>query len=1312
MNQPITLPAPLQDKLSALAAHIRKQRILRGLCLTALLALMGWFLVFALDSLVHFSQPILSVLLIIGVNGVAISILGTLTWALVGKIDFAALAALIEKQHPELKERLTSTINLTDESKQAHGSEIFIAHVLQETEMHTRTMVFRKAVAKQSIYLWGAGLAFLSLAIVALAVFQTERTTQFGQRLFFAWLPQPPLVIEVTPGNSTQLADQPLTISAKISTASVRTDMPKTSELVVTQNGKTRHIPMETADGKTFAIKLDKLDGTLTYHVKAGQSVSETFTLNALHAAELDRDKCQVFVTLPEYFRHVEQREQPFTLADKPIMLEYCRVRLHLPFRKPAKSAKVVIYDSENAELPPVWTGPVRIADNIGQVKLPWLPGTKEYRMELQTIAKGNVRETVSLSDFSVYPDTPPMFVEEGPDATRIVGLTEKKFGGEAVTSTQRVHPEGHLKYNMRILDLEGLGEVSWEYRVNDGPVQSLPLHKAKGDPDLVGEGYLPLSRLAIKNGDSLDIRLKVTDNFSIAEKSYKTLKGEDFPSKNLKPHSAYYPAAGEGSDGWLSLRIDEAVEQSPQQREIVDQRQEIEQELFELTRKLEMRNEVLKDLINESKKSPHFSPPNKERLEDLRKDTQKVQQELNKLAQKASMVPEMEQMAMNMDDVARKELARLNQSLQSALINKDNAVQRQKNLTKGQRELTQALERLKKLNEANDEVAQERLDAAKIEELAQKENDLSKETQAMKDKTDQDPKSKNDPQMMAKLEKMKAKQAELSEQVKKMTGDNLQQAMQQAQSDKAKALSEEARKLAQAQENMVKKADREYQQKIKELLADFAKKQQAIATKADKLGQDTAKDVRANDIPELNAQPTKKAADFLVAGAAVPALSQQEQALREMKRVEKDLKEFANRLDLYRNLDIHPRVALKQLVKLQQQLVKDMPTSDEHVRMIPLQMKKLVDLLGRITRKQAQVKQLLDKLVLPRQTRMLQDVRRSANQAVDLLSKIRLVQAYDVMQETRDSLEFMMRTLPDLPEKMNPFPKKSESDKAKLLALKQAKDFQQLGKEQQELHDALKKFLERPEVAGLSGKNHPLAKMSKEQQDLKDKTNALMKDLLKLSQNQEKSPDAKKSGEDAAKLSQDAELAMKQSQEKTKVGSVPEARQEAKNAAEKLKQAADQAKQMAMQIAQAKSNDKNEGKMQLKGDAAKALKEGQTKMQQAKQEMKQGKLGKASQSMKQAAQAMMKAAKQMKSQQQSKFKPMGKKPNQNFAPPQQAPLTKLPKGLKMGEGKLFQLQPGQLQSGPLGIGRADYGEAYMDILRQYHKGLKTMRAK
>src|SRR5262249_2242957 len=122
------------------------------------------------------------------------------------------------------------------------------------------------------------------------------------------------------------------------------------------------------------------------------------------------------------------------------------------------------------------------------------------------------------------------------------------------------------------------------------------------------------------------------------------------------------------------------------------------------------------------------------EQLNQLRKDNQSAEKALRDLARDADATPDLDALAEKARGAAAQQMARSEAARRDAAAQKKMA-ERDRPVGKGDAELTAALKRLEELRQANERLAKERLDRAKLEMLAEREKDLAERAAAQAEK-------------------------------------------------------------------------------------------------------------------------------------------------------------------------------------------------------------------------------------------------------------------------------------------------------------------------------------------------------------------------------------------------------------------------------------------------------------------------------------------------------------------------------------------------------------------------------------------------
>jgi hypothetical protein len=201
------VPNPNFEKpLAELGQQIRGQRLVRAQCRLVLILALLFAGVFLLDSVVSFSPAALRLGLAVLVG---VSLLGMFLGLVFSfrRLNATTLAAIVERKHPELGERLISMVNLA-EHEPGHGNPEFIACLHQETEARLVQVDLRRSFSSHQNRSLSM-LAGLGILIVLLPVFFWNSYADFARRFFnpFSTSDQPTDGIVTQP---VKLASEPI----------------------------------------------------------------------------------------------------------------------------------------------------------------------------------------------------------------------------------------------------------------------------------------------------------------------------------------------------------------------------------------------------------------------------------------------------------------------------------------------------------------------------------------------------------------------------------------------------------------------------------------------------------------------------------------------------------------------------------------------------------------------------------------------------------------------------------------------------------------------------------------------------------------------------------------------------------------------------------------------------------------------------------------------------------------------------------------------------------------------------------------------
>jgi hypothetical protein len=878
-------------------------------------------------------------------------------------IDLDAVAALIEEEYPDLAERLTTAVELSGKKDDLHGSPVLIGLLLTETAHRSATLDFRRAAPGRSARRLSWLTAGLCLVAAAPFLVRPASSIELAGRFLFPWRTAfaAPYALEVTPGDVFTATGRPLALTATIHPKKDGVALPESSTLVITdESGQATRLRMLADRADTFSLKLDRVAGSFTYRIEAGDAVGESFHVTAVEPVELAADSPDIKVTPPEYARKSLETETLHVGVDFSA-LQYSHAVFDLRFTRPAVAAYVEWTPEplRKGMLKETQRLPVELIGDAtaGRVELP-VRGAGTYRLVME--AEHGIRTELEPRSVAARPDQPPAF-------TKVTGSDELKT----------VLPYDRIPLEIGVADDIGVSAAAVEYRIGAGPIVTEPIElQGAGTREAAGRHLLQFDG-RVKEGDEIHYRLRVADNRRV-------------PDADLEPQTVYHPA-----DRWRMLKI--ARQATPlAQQEIAAQRDEIDKRLEAIKADLLKEQRGVYKLKQESAQQSTLAADQKKDLKELRQENQRIDTALRDLARDFAETPALQPITERVESVADQEMRRSADALKKA--DKDStADERAPQLTASDSELTKALERLEDLRRLNERVAQERLDQMKLQFAADRQQRLADRANEL---TAKDP--VKDSTTKPDAEGLKKDQGELAQDVAKLTeqSEALRQALDAARAQQAQELAQRAKELAEDQRRLADASKETNREQMTGQLAELANKQRALADKANKLAEETKEATEAARTKPLRPDAAKQATESLTKGDAGEAMNHQERATREFDRV-------ANELDKAIRLGRDPREAAKQLARLEEGLQKRAGEAKDAAALKPLE------------REQRAIARAIDALSVPPQNKDAQkdqqDAAQRAAQAAEALKKSDAAQAKQSLEQSRQALDRLANRLPSL---------------------------------------------------------------------------------------------------------------------------------------------------------------------------------------------------------------------------------------------------------------------------------------------------------
>ncbi len=291
------LPESIQAKLQTVLRQTRRAELIRGGAILVAIVCCTLLLLISLDLLFGIrSSAVRWTIWLAGLAAIGLS-----TWHFVVRPwrrveQLLSAAWKIESAHPEMEEKLTSTVQfLAENSNSPTGSRELIAALASRTADDVETVDPGKLPEKNSLP-YMAAASVLGLILVLAVVFWPNGVIAALRNMGAPWSTPagPQLAMQVTPGDITIVDGEDVTVAI---TAEDGLDSP---ELVITNaNGETEVQAMNSTSPQQAVYTLTGVESSKTYHVRAGGVNSRTYAITVNQRPRLLQVNAEI--TFPNY---------------------------------------------------------------------------------------------------------------------------------------------------------------------------------------------------------------------------------------------------------------------------------------------------------------------------------------------------------------------------------------------------------------------------------------------------------------------------------------------------------------------------------------------------------------------------------------------------------------------------------------------------------------------------------------------------------------------------------------------------------------------------------------------------------------------------------------------------------------------------------------------------------------------------------------------------------------------------------------------------------------------------------------------------
>jgi len=773
--------------------------------------------------------------------------------------SFTELAALVERQHPELKERLTTLVEL--QHHDAPGASPLMQDLLAR---QTAKAIDKLDLSDAAPAIRSPRTAMLAvvacLLLFAPFAFRSDEYRLLWARLFAPWgnFHWGATELVIVGGNRVVAKGSDAPIDVELKVPAVRTSVSPDQTIVwlhwtdVTGVRDSRRMDWD-AENHRFATTLPHVAKALDFYAVTNDAKSETHRIDVANPPVITR--LQLDIEPPAYTglpaRALDGAQGEIHAAERS------RVVMKLEFDEPVAAAELVwpILPED------VGVGEKPVTERMITARLS--DDKRSATVEALAVSSGAFRLNLK-NGFGLKNEEPARSIIVDPDLPPAISLN----GDEQPVS---VRPNDRHLVTAQVRDDYGLTIVELHLESSEGKkrIDTVPVDVVRNRA-FEHEFSIDVADFEVKPGQAITYRIRAVDNRPI-------------------------PGPQETWTKPRTLMIDLKSQTAPE-KELAQQEQSLKDEISELRQDIAENREALERLHRqtEDESLKGKNSDKSEALAKLQKEQAELNERLQKLAAELADSPLTGKLAEQVQKLAEQELAEAQQRLEQAkqgesrdqLQPLSEAIDRLGAIDRTLKGLDQQLAELGRLQQ---DLAQLEQLARNTDRLAEKLDQLEKQTRdaELEAKTDvpdaQSPKKPNDqvasndssqakanPQAEAqpKTDGKNGDNAATSEKTDQSTNDPAAKAEQLAAAEaERKALQAESQKLNDEFEQLLKKhpelldaARRDQLQRLEKLAeqaAQLAKPQEQLAAAFEKAADDPAQ-LNKNESPETSAGQPK----------------------------------------------------------------------------------------------------------------------------------------------------------------------------------------------------------------------------------------------------------------------------------------------------------------------------------------------------------------------------------------------------------------------------------------------------------------------
>jgi len=797
------LPNEITSRLNELRTQVRRQALIRGAGLSLCGIVCGLVALLLLDYLGDLSSATRGLMLTGWLAGSAALVYWLLVRPLARAIPDADLAALAERHVPALGERVSSLTELADANvpESQKGSRLMRELLEAETLSLLRNCHLDEAVPMQAavrrLWLGSAALAaFLVFGILFSSVSQLLLA-----RLFIPWgnyATASRLLIELVESDRVVARGADVRVEARLrwrSGSEEPVPEPVVLRLTTGPGVRDERSLRFDADSGLFVAVIPGAQDSFEFHVEADGSRSESGRVQvedppAVLAATLQ-------VTPPGY---LGQPRQSFDgITGEIAVFERSTLRFHLLFNKPLQSVELewmapqVLPDNQHAPRKPASSEPPEkiigtainglvAVDALPATALVLAPDRRSATLELPAEVQGTfafrLKDTLGLVNAD-DPHREMLIARDQPPVLELIGGQQDE-----------ARPDDVYPVRVTVSDDLAVEELELVLTRSDGTQQSFMVPEKSGLKQVEHEFRVDLKDLPVSDGDVIRLQVRASD-------------GRPVPGPN---------------EVWSLLRTVaiRSNASAPGSLDRLAENKSIRDEMEALKRELAQARDAADELRERAGQAEdagrELTALEKQQLQELAEREAQVAERLQELAERLAARPLQQEVAEQIEQVARNNVAQPAGQLDEAV--EQAAREQQQTLRENADAVDRAEEQLAGLQQRFEKLAELENQLAELDRIAQRAAQLAEDVEQLEERRQElaaGPLEGEAPQQHAAAERalnedrreLAAEQRELVRSLEQLLEQQPQllAAAREHQLQRLAELAEQARRLAEPQE-------------------------------------------------------------------------------------------------------------------------------------------------------------------------------------------------------------------------------------------------------------------------------------------------------------------------------------------------------------------------------------------------------------------------------------------------------------------------------------------------------------------------------